>query len=99
MGRQDKEKKERKLSLPSAVDFIGKGVAFAGSLGLSIYLIGVLGGGWLDRCLGTEPVFMFVGILIAIFTSFYYLFRAFFMDMDNENKDTGDDDENPNGSR
>ena len=91
MKESKQEKKQRKLPPPSTVVFIGKGTIFAVSLGLNIYLIGILGGGWLDRRLGTEPIFFFVGILIAFFTSFYYLFKAFFSD--DTNKDTSKTDD------
>ncbi len=43
---------------------------------IRIYLLGVLGGGWADKKLGTSPWFMISGVLVAIFLSFNYLFKA-----------------------
>ncbi|MCL2677631.1 MAG: AtpZ/AtpI family protein [Clostridiales bacterium] len=52
-------------------------LSFGLQLGLSIYLVGVLLGGWLDRKFSTAPWLMLAGILLAIFSSFYQLFKDF----------------------
>ena len=62
---------------PSAYNrsIIRIGATFAVSLGLRIYLVGVLFGGWLDRRWETAPLCLLLGVLLAIFSSFYFLFR------------------------
>lgn len=66
----------KKLS-PYAVDIIKTCSAFGLSLGLQLYIIGVLFGGWLDKRLGTAPLFQLLGILAAIFLSFFRLISDF----------------------
>lgn len=49
---------------------------FALSFGLTMIfcmLLGYYGGQWLDKYLGTEPIFLIVGLLLGIFASFYSL--------------------------
>jgi len=66
----------KKLS-PFGIDMLKTCGAFGLTLGLQIYIIGVLAGGWLDKKLGTEPAFLLAGILIAVFISFYRLISDF----------------------
>ena len=57
----------------AALEGVNIGFAFGVSLALRL-LIFVYGGRWVDGKLGTEPWFAFAGLLLAIFSSFYYLF-------------------------
>lgn len=40
-------------------------------------LLGIYGGGWLDRRLGTFPAFMLLGIFLGVGISFYNLWSEF----------------------
>jgi hypothetical protein len=54
---------------------VGLGSSLAGSL-----LVCIWGGRWLDRRLGTDPVFLLVGAgvgLLAAFYHFYKMYRTF----------------------
>ena len=66
----------KKLS-PYGVDIIKTCMAFGITLGLQLYIIGVLFGGWLDQKLGTAPLFLMLGLLTAIFISFFRLIADF----------------------
>lgn len=50
---------------------VGVGPMFAAGV-----LVGWLGGDWLDRRLGTSPVFVVVGVLLGMGAGFQELFRA-----------------------
>ncbi len=50
-------------------------LSFGLSLGVSIYLLGPLLGGFLDQKLGSSSVFTIIGVLLAIACCFYRLFR------------------------
>jgi ATP synthase protein I len=54
----------------TALRFIGIGWFVA----LSI-LLGVVGGVWLDRKLGTGPVLVIVGLFLGLSTAFYGVYR------------------------
>lgn len=52
--------------------------ASAGTVGLFIVLVLLLcyyGGGWLDRKLGTDPWFSYIGLLVAVLASIRELMR------------------------
>lgn len=53
--------------------YVQVATTFGISTALRIYILGILGGGWLDRKFGTAPWFMLAGIVIAIFLSFKFL--------------------------
>ncbi|ANB59042.1 F0F1-ATPase subunit family protein [Anoxybacillus sp. B7M1] len=38
-------------------------------------LIGIFGGKWIDEKLGTEPIFLVVGLLIGLAAGIYAMFR------------------------
>ncbi|KKQ95287.1 MAG: protein of unknown function with transmembrane region [candidate division CPR2 bacterium GW2011_GWC1_39_9] len=43
---------------------------------ISLPLVGmVIVGNWLDKKLQTEPIFIFIGIFLSLFTSSYSIFR------------------------
>ena len=51
---------------------------FAFSFGTTMaasLLLGYLGGNWLDKKLGTPPIFLLVGVLSGVALSFYSLFH------------------------
>lgn len=52
--------------------YINFGVSFGLTMGITVYLL-YLGGSWLDGRLGTTPLFMVLGILLAIVTVFKQL--------------------------
>lgn len=45
--------------------YINFGLSFGLTMAITVYLL-YQGGKWLDNRLGTSPVFMFVGILLAV---------------------------------
>jgi len=52
-----------------AFKYINFGISFGLTLAITVYLL-YRGGIWLDNKLGTAPVFMFCGILLAIASVF-----------------------------
>lgn len=46
---------------------------FGLSMALRIYVLGIWGGGWLDKKFHTSPWLTLLGILVAIFLSFKFL--------------------------
>ncbi|MEO8945894.1 MAG: AtpZ/AtpI family protein [Gemmatimonadaceae bacterium] len=57
-------------SAPSASDFAGIGLQFAVSIVLFVFA-----GQWLDRRLGTGPVFLILGVFLGAAGSFYSMYR------------------------
>lgn len=51
--------------------FAGHGIQFVVSILLFLYL-----GKWVDRKLGTEPVFLIVGVFVGAAAGFYTMIRA-----------------------
>lgn len=51
------------------------GAGFGLTLFAEIYVLGILLGGWLDQRLGSKPLFTLAGVLLALFGSFYQLYR------------------------
>ena len=54
----------------AALRFIGVGWF----IGISI-LLGVLGGLWLDRKFGTEPILVIAGLILGLVVAFYGVYR------------------------
>ena len=61
---------EEKGSTPSASDLAGFGLQFAGSI-----ILFVFAGQWLDRRLGTAPLFLIIGAFLGAAGSFYSMYR------------------------
>lgn len=59
-----------KGSAPSASDFAGIGLQFAVSIVLFVFA-----GQWLDRRLGTGPIFLIAGAFLGAGGSFYSMYR------------------------
>lgn len=59
-----------KGSAPSASDFAGIGLQLAASIVLFVFA-----GQWLDRRLGTGPVFLILGVFLGAGGSFYSMYR------------------------
>ncbi len=57
-------------SAPSASEFAGIGLQFAASIVLFVFA-----GQWLDRRLGTGPLFLIVGVFMGAGGSFYSMYR------------------------
>lgn len=49
------------------------GITFGLSIGLTIYILGILLGGYLDDRFASEPLYMIIGTVVAILASFYRL--------------------------
>ncbi len=61
---------EEKGSAPGASDLAGVGLQFAVSI-----LLFVFAGQWLDRRLGTGPLFLVLGVFLGAGGSFYSMYR------------------------
>ncbi len=61
---------EEKRSAPGASDLAGVGLQFAVSI-----LLFVFAGQWLDRRLGTGPLFLILGVFLGAGGSFYSMYR------------------------
>ena len=55
--------------------FIGIALYFGLSLGIRIYVLGPLLGGYLDTRYGTAPWFLLGGVLVAVISSLYSLYQ------------------------
>ena len=60
----------------AAVKAVAVGLSFGLCLGVQIYILGVLLGGWLDQKIGSSPWCVIVGVLLAIAVGFRQLFSA-----------------------
>ena len=58
----------------NALKFINVGLTFGITSAVAIY-VGYLGGSWLDGQLGTDPIFMFLGVVLGIAATFRILIR------------------------
>ncbi len=56
--------------------FLSVCVSFGLTIGILIYFLGVVLGGWLDLHFGTDSWFTIGGVLLAIFCSFFELIQA-----------------------
>ena len=61
----------RPAGTPSASAFAGYGIQFVVVLLLFLY-----GGRWLDRRLGTAPLFLMLGVFVGAGASFYSMYRG-----------------------
>jgi F0F1-type ATP synthase assembly protein I len=59
-----------KRSAPSASDFAGIGLQFAVSI-----ILFVFAGQWVDRRLGTGPLFLILGMFLGAGGAFYSMYR------------------------
>jgi ATP synthase protein I len=66
-GRGDR----RPASAPSASAFAGFGIQFVVALLLFLYA-----GKWVDRQLGTAPLFLVLGVFLGAGASFYSMYRG-----------------------
>lgn len=55
-----------------ALKYLNFGISFGLTLAITVYLL-YLGGNWLDNKLGTSPLFVMLGILLAVATVFKQL--------------------------
>ena len=66
-------------SLGAAGKYAGLGLQFAASILLFLY-----GGQWLDRKLGTAPVFLLLGVFTGAGAAFYSMYRSLMADQRRE---------------
>lgn len=66
-------------SLGAAGKYAGLGIQFAAAILLFLY-----GGQWLDRKLGTEPVFLLLGVFTGASAAFYSMYRSLMADQRRE---------------
>lgn len=72
---------EDKGSAPSASDLAGFGLQFAGSIILFVFV-----GEWLDKRLGTAPLFLIIGAFLGAGGSFYSMYRKLMASQKNDEK-------------
>jgi F0F1-type ATP synthase assembly protein I len=58
-------------ALRDAAPYLGLGTSLAGSV-----LLGILGGYWLDRKLGTHPIFFLVGAVLGLAAAAIHFYRT-----------------------
>ncbi|HEX4936094.1 MAG TPA: AtpZ/AtpI family protein [Gemmatimonadaceae bacterium] len=66
-------------SLGAAGKYAGLGIQFAASILLFLYA-----GQWLDRRLGTDPLFLYVGVFTGAGAAFYSMYRSLMADQRRE---------------
>lgn len=66
-------------SLGAAGKYAGLGIQFAASIVLFLYA-----GQWLDRRLGTDPLFLYVGVFTGAGGAFYSMYRSLMADQKRE---------------
>jgi len=81
----------------SAWKYVNTAMSFGITSAVATY-VGYLGGSWVDSRLGTDPIFMFLGVILGIAASFRVLIRDVLGVSDKELKppdkreDTGQDE-------
>ncbi len=63
--------------------YINFAISFGLTLAITLYIL-YQAGYWLDRRLGTSPVFMFLGVLLAVIVVFKRLVVDLLKEMDKE---------------
>ncbi len=72
-------------SMGAAGRYAGLGLQFAASILLFLYL-----GQWLDKRLGTEPLFLYVGVFTGAGAAFYSMYRNLMADQRRDEQDKKD---------
>ena len=83
--------REAKSSQPSAVSSFAKAGAFAGlgfSFALSILLF-LWAGQWVDRKLGTAPLFLVIGAFLGAALGFYSIYRRLMAEQRRDENERG----------
>ena len=70
-----------------AFKYINFGISFGITMAITVYVL-YLGGKWLDNRLGTAPLFMFLGIVMAVAA----VFKRLVADLKTLDKEPGDRD-------
>ena len=73
---------------PAVYFYIRIASTFGLTMGMNIYIMSVVIGGWIDNKLDTEPIFRLILLFIAIGMSFAYLFKQISIakEVEEENK-------------
>ncbi len=72
-------------SLGAAGRYAGLGIQFAASILVFLYA-----GQWLDRRLGTDPLFLYVGVFTGAGAAFYSMYRNLMADQKREEQEMRD---------
>lgn len=72
-------------SLGAAGRYAGLGIQFAASILVFLYA-----GQWLDRRLGTDPLFLYVGVFTGAGAAFYSMYRNLMADQQREEQEQRD---------
>jgi len=73
--------REDNASLGAAAKYAGVGFQLVGSILLFLYL-----GRWVDRRVGTEPLFLLLGVFIGLAASIYSVYRSLMADQRREDE-------------
>lgn len=76
---------EQGKSLGAAGRYAGLGIQFAASILVFLYA-----GQWLDRRLGTDPLFLYVGVFTGAGAAFYSMYRNLMADQQREEREQRD---------
>ncbi|HWP02419.1 MAG TPA: AtpZ/AtpI family protein [Gemmatimonadaceae bacterium] len=69
-SREQGSREARRGPLGSLAQYAAAGFEFAASV-----LLGLLAGQWLDKKLGTAPLFLLIGVLLGMAAGFWNLYR------------------------
>lgn len=72
-------------SLGAAGRYAGLGIQFAASILVFLYA-----GQWLDRRLGSDPLFLYVGVFTGAGAAFYSMYRNLMADQQREEREQQD---------
>lgn len=70
-------------ALGSSGKYMGLGLQFGGAILLFLWI-----GQWVDRKLGTDGIFVLVGVLVGAGAAFYSIYRSLMADQRREEADT-----------
>jgi len=75
-GRPDTGPRASSTGLGNAGKYAGIGIQFAASIVLFLYA-----GQWVDRRLGTTPIFLIVGVFVGATAAFYSIYKRLMRDL------------------
>ena len=78
-GRPNSGPSASATGLGSAGKYAGIGIQFAASIVLFLYA-----GQWVDRRLGTTPLFLIVGVFVGATAAFYSIYKRLMRDLKRE---------------
>jgi ATP synthase protein I len=78
-GQPDGDPSAADSGFGAAAKYAGIGIQFAASIVLFLYA-----GRWVDQRLGTEPIFLIVGVFVGATAAFYSIYKRLMGDLKRE---------------